>query len=300
MAYFRVPIFSMRSYETGEYAVLKDGNFQLHLHRATPGDIITCPKNSSDIDECRRLFPEFEFVPLNYRENAYSTRKYFWNENQFVVDSLVDYYDCYGVITDITGYDGEHDVFFNFNITKDPSVPRSYIDEFIDIDVESVNRSVWTKVLNQCQKDVLVAHGAKAEYIFVDTRVIRPSVMERFVKDTPTFVLNDTIFHPFRISDKCYRFEQVVECAIKSRLKLVITDPNDTFDRNHYPEEAVIHVNKVSKLDYYSILKGQPRIVYFEDPEKVFHPGLAEFIYFNAFIASPYNIPTRESILIKE
>jgi hypothetical protein len=299
MAYFRVPIFSMRSYETGEYAVLKDGNFQLHLNRASAGDIIAVPRNASDIEECKELFPEFEFVPLWYKENAYETRKHFWEENQFIVDSLVDYYDCSYLVTDITGYQGNHDVFFVFNITKDPENPRYYIDEFIDIDVESVNKSVATFVLNHGQKDVLVAAGAIPDRIFVDQRVINPSVMERYTEGLEPIHL-DGIFHPFRISDPCYRFDQVVECAIAADRVLYITDPNMSFKREQYPKEAKIHVLRLTKKEYYQVLMGQPTIQYFEDPEKVFHPGLAEFIYFKAKINSPYNIPAYKQVVINE
>lgn len=299
MPHFRVPIFSMRSYETGEYAVLKDGNFQLHLNRAREGDVIAIPKNASDADELRQLFPEFTFVPLWYKENAYETRKHFWEENQWVVDSLIEYYDVVGLVTDITGYKGRYPVFFNFNVTKDPEHPRYYIDEFIESDVDSVNRSILTTVLNQCQKDVLVAHGADDYRITVDQKVVRPSVIERYAAGLPG-IRYDGIFHPFRISDPCYRFGQVVECGIQTRNPIYITDPNDSFDRSHYPEEAVIRVVKLSKVEYYQVLKNKPKIQYFEDPSKVFHPGLAEFIYFGAYISSPYNIPSYDDVVIKE
>lgn len=299
MSAFIVPIFSMRSYATNEYAVLKDGNFQLHLNRANPGDYLTYPRNASDIEECIKLFPEFHFVPLRYEENAYETRKHFWYENEFVVDSLISYYGCTHLVTDITGYDGAYDVWFNFNVTKDPNVPRYYIDEFIEEDVASVNRSALTTVLNQCQLDVLVAEGADASKILVSQRVIRPSVIERYSEGLgPIHV--DGIFHPFRISDPCYKFEKVVDIAIASGQALYITDPNESFDRSKYPENAMIRVFKPSKKEYYQILKGRPFIQYFEDPNKVFHPGLAEFIYFNAYISSPYNMPKREDILIKD
>lgn len=291
MAYFRVPIYSMRSYETGEYAVLKDGNFQLHLNRAIPGDIICYPKNSSDIEHCKELFPEFEFVPLVYNDNAYETRKHFWEENQTVVDSLIEYYDCAFLITDITGYSGSNGVLFNFNITKDDNVERYYIDEFIEKDVESVNRSVWTKVLNQCQKDTLVKYGANENLIFVDQRVVKESIIERYSEGLPPIVL-DGIFHPFRISDKCYEFDKVVEISIASKVPLYITDPNNSFNKfEHKYQKADIRLLHISKSEYYQILKGRPTIYYFENPEKVFHPGLAELIYFNANIKTEYNLP---------
>lgn len=299
MAIFRVPILSMRSYETGQYAILKDGNFQLHLHRANPGDVITYPRNASDIKECERLFPEFKFVPLWYKDNAYNTRKYFWSENEFVVDSLIAYYDCDFLITDITGYDGAFDVEFNFNITADPNKPRFYIDEFLKTDMLSVNRSLQTTVLNERQKEVLINAGADGNKIIVTQKVIRPSIMQRLVGDLAPIHL-DGIFHPFRISDPCYRFEQVVECAIQLGQPLYITDPNNSFDRNKYPEEALIRIFKPTKTEYYQILKGRPKIQYFENPEEVFHPGLGEFIYFNALISSPYNIPKYEDVVIEE
>ncbi|ARB05821.1 hypothetical protein fHeYen901_48 [Yersinia phage fHe-Yen9-01] len=299
MSKFIVPIYSMRSYADNKYAVLKDGNLQLHLNRAVSGDIITVPKNASDIDECIELFPEFHFVPLQYKENAYETRKHFWLENQYVVDSLVEYYDCDELITDITGYRGEHSVIFNFNITMNPNNVRSYIDEFIEIDVESVNFSRYTTVLNNNQKDTLVRYGAEPDNIIVTTKVIRPSVIERYAAGLEPIVL-DGVFHPFRISDPCYKFEDVLKHCIDTNNTLYITNPNNSFDRRKYSILGNISEISLSKREYYQVLKGRPEIVYLEDPEEVFHPGLAEFIYFNASINSPYNIPTYDDVVIKE
>lgn len=296
MAKLIVPIFSMRSYETGNYSVLKDGNFQLHLHRASPGDIICVPKNSDDVDELRELFPYIQFAPLWYKSNAYETRKHFWEENTFVVDSLIDYYDCSILVTDITGYPGDFNVIYNFNITMDPNEPRSYIDEFIECDVISVNQSERTFVLNECQKDVLVSLGAKADKIIVSQRVINPDIVQTFLGSDPIKLKG--VFHPFRISDKCYNFKEVVETCKSLDLDLYITDPNDTYDASDYNYDK-IHLIKLSKKDYYRVLLSSPVIMYNENPEKVFHPGLAEFIYFRCNIHSPYNIPKREDIIIE-
>lgn len=297
MSLFIVPIFSMRSYETNEYAVLKDGNFQLHLNRACPGDYLAYPRNSSDIKECIELFPELNFVPLWYKENAYETRKHFWSENEFVVDSLIEYYDCSGLVTDITGYDGAQTVQFNFNITMDPEVPRYYIDEFIDIDVSSVERSIYTTVLNQCQKDVLVSRGASSDKIFVDQKVINPAVIERYSEGLAPIKI-DGIFHPFRISDKCYQFERVVDQAAAEGSRLYITDPNDSFKREDYRPDVEIIKFKPSKVEYYQILKSRPHIIYHENPGLVFHPGLAEFIYFGAHIHSEHEMPSYEDVVL--
>ena len=40
-----VPIYSMRSYKTGDYSILKDGNFKLQLNRMDwDQDILIIPK----------------------------------------------------------------------------------------------------------------------------------------------------------------------------------------------------------------------------------------------------------------
>ncbi|KLD68903.1 hypothetical protein Y886_44095, partial [Xanthomonas hyacinthi DSM 19077] len=70
--------------------------------------------------------------------------------------------------------------------------------------------------------------------------------MERLVGDWANIQL-DGIFNPLRISDPCYRFEQVVECAIQLGQPLYITDPNNSFDRNKSPEEALIRIFKPPK-----------------------------------------------------
>ncbi|BBC78084.1 Hypothetical protein KNT65_gp036 [Escherichia phage EcS1] len=297
MAKLIVPIFSMRSYETGNYAILKDGNFQLQLHRASPGDIICIPKNNDDEEELRELFPEITFCPVWYKDNAYESRKHFWEENWFVIDSLMDYFDCAHLVTDITGYPGKNEVIYNFNITKDREVERYYIDEFIDLDVLSVNQSLRTFVLNKCQKDTLVAYGADEDKIIVSQRVINPDVMQTFSRNTDPIKFKG-VFHPFRISDKCYNFKKVIRTCKGLNLDLYITDPNDTYDASEYNYDK-IHLIKLNKKEYYRVLKATPVILYNENPEKVFHPGLAELVYFRCNIHSPYNIPKREDIIIE-
>ncbi|ADG36044.1 conserved hypothetical phage protein [Acinetobacter phage Acj61] len=296
-----VPIFSMRSYETGLYSVLKDGNFQLHLSRARAGDVITIPTAIADYDELKELFPEFVYIQVPYMTNAFETRRSFWNCNRDKIAKIITFLDCDIVVTDITGYFGKIPIIFNFNITADPENPRAYIDGFLQTDVASVILSQRTFVLNQCQKDVLVENGAPAEKIVVCQKVVSPEIIDRYLGDAEVIHIGDrTIFHPFRISDKCYDFDAVVEKSMELKNGAVfVTDPNDTFDRSKYPERAVIHNIKLSKQDYYRVLIGQPKIIYNENPQKVFHPGLAELIYFDADIESEYIMPLYEDVVIE-
>lgn len=292
-----VPIFSMRSYETGSYSVLKDGNFQLQLSRAKPGDVICVPFNAWDLKELMALFPGFTFVQVFYGENALDTRSNFWREHTEIIDDIAFAHNCDLIVTDITGYRGQHKVIFNFNITKDPEHPREYIDRFIDIDVESVNSSIKTFVLNQCQADVLIAHGAEASKIVVTQKVINKDIMAAYLSDYAPITLGNSVFHPFRISDPCYRFEDVYKYAESRVMPIFVTDPNDSLDYEKYSGAVLF---KPNKRDYYRVLAGRPTIVYHENPEKVFHPGLAEFIFFNANIICEYNLPKREDVIIND
>lgn len=292
-----IPIYSMRSYKTGKYSLLKDGNLQLHLNRYQDGDIICVPlkETCEDLEELKQFFPYIHFQEIYYYENAYSTRKNFWAKNLWGVEQLMDFYGTTHIVTDITGYSGKFPFFNNFNITMDPKIERPYIDEFIYTDVESVNNSVYTTVLNECQKDVLVKYGADPELIYVNQRVVKPGVPEAYLDRLgPTKI--DGVFFPFRISDKCYDFEGVYNSCYEQGVNLIVTDPNDTLVPEVY---TLCRLIKPSKQEYYSILSSKPVIDYRENPEKVFHPGLAEFIYFGCKIISDYNIPSIEQIIVK-
>lgn len=297
---FIVPIFSMRSHETGMYDILKDGNFQLHINRASPGDMVVVPTNS--VKNYYGILDRLglTYIELSYPENAYASRKEFWNKNQEAIDLILDGLPHkFTLIVDITGYKGRHPYIFNSNITKDPEVSRPYIDEFIEVDVETVNNSEYTTVLNESQKTTLVANGAKADKISVCTKVIRPGVPELLRngnKYEVPFMPGSWIFHPFRISDKCYDFERVLRETKEQGYFLVITDPNDSYV--HTKENRHVVVIKPSKEEYYSILANGVEIMYHEDPSKVFHPGLAEFIYFNAKIYSDYNMPLINDLVV--
>ena len=79
-----VPIYSMRSYETGKYSILKDGNFKLQINRMNwDYDLLVVPTNIADLDEFLDLgiLPMSQIISAEYGENAYETRKIFWNKN---------------------------------------------------------------------------------------------------------------------------------------------------------------------------------------------------------------------------
>jgi hypothetical protein len=297
----------MRSYETGKYAITKDGNFQLTLARVMASnfsDITICiPEEVSDQKAFMKMFVDgytyshhltkktkIKFQPLKYGVNAVETRQQFWKMNQefFYSESILDY-DL--VITDITGYSGamSYDLPFinNFNITKLPELDRPYIDQFFDLDLESIEKSLFTTVINPRQKEYIVEVAPHlADKVKVLTKVVSRVMTPRQVKmsrSTYPGIDTNTVFWPFRISDKSYRFEEFLEhfaplaLSHSANIRLVVTDPNDTLKQETLDKYPFIVKMKPSKEDYYKILEVNPIVVMLDDIDTVLHPGTIEF-----------------------
>ena len=282
-----IPIYSMRSYETGEYSILKDGNFKLHINRMDwDNDYLVVPNKISDLDEFLDLdiISERQLMFADYGENAYDTRKNFWKNNKW--PSML----AFDVVTDITGFPYKNNFVNNFNITKDPEVSRWYIDEFIYSDINSIRKAKNTFVLNQGQKDYLLSIDPKLN-IKVSQKVIRKEYFDKVGIEVPELEDFD-IFFPFRISDPAYKFTEVVENNPEKTI--LITDPNDSYTENY----SNIIKKRFTKRQYYGIISTRPKIIYNENPNKIFHPGLADFIYFGCDIECPYTLPTLEDVLI--
>lgn len=286
-----VPIYSMRSYKTGKYSILKDGNFKLHINRMNwKKDLLVVPDKCSDLEEFKSLniIPKENIVKAQYGKNAYETRKSFWENNEQLSD--------YGltIVTDMPRYKGPCKSINNFNITKDPKNPRWYIDEFINDDVEQVKIAEKTYVLNETQKKYLVSQGAPKDKIIVSTKVISKKYFDVVGTCLPNDLPEFDIFFPFRISDPAYQFDDIVET--NQEKIILITDPNESY-KGFYKN---IVKKRFTKREYYGILELRPKVYYYENPEKIFHPGLADFIYFNCDITSIWNIPTLKDVLIED
>lgn len=294
----------MRSYDSGRYSILKDGNFKLHINRMDrERDHLVIPSNCCDLDEflALGLVPKDNLFICKYGLNTVETRRKFWDWNGRKI--ALWYTDKFEIVTDITGYKGRLEFSNNFNITKLPNMDRPYIDEFYESDINSIIRAKKTTVLNQCQKDYILETNPEiaADKIEVNQLVISDAYFKAVgTACFPGFQFQEgDIFFPFRLSDPAYKFEEVMHEY--SDRRIVVTDPNHTL--NKFLEDCIHAPNIVdiwpNKKQYYGLLAQKPTIVYNEDPSKVFHPGLADFIYFGCDIISPYRIPTLEEVLIK-
>lgn len=282
-------MFSMRSYETNDYSITKDGNFQLMLSRLIASDfseITVClPDKCSDFKEfvefaaAKFTFRSIDFEFLKYGANAAETRSVFWDLNAGYFGGDLSAYDV--LITDITGYQGDLPFINNFNITKLPELERPYIDKFFDQDLASIRDSLFTTVINPRQREYILEVDPSLENkVVAYTKVAHSSLMPL---DHKTRLLrgSNVIFWPFRISDKAYKFDEFLAMYEAKKLyehfDLMITDPNDSYTGN---SEHVTKVPMKTKEDYYKVLRCCPIVVMLDDIDTVLHPGTIEFFYY--------------------
>lgn len=277
------PIFSMRSYKTGKYSILKDGNFQLTMSRVLASDFdtvtVTVPDDASDFQETLERFKSNTkvcFVRARYGENAAQTRSMFWEQNQ-----QLDGFPADVLITDITGYPGKIPVIYNFNITKLPELDRPYIDEVFDKDLASIRQSLFTTVLNPRQREyILECQPDLSDKIQVYLKCANESLLPTC--ETPLYLLDSmTIFWPFRISDKAYKWSEFIQAFEAQGLQtlgwqIMITDPNQS--SQNLPK--YVTVIEPTKEQYYRILEGRPIVVMLDEIDTVLHPGTIELMYY--------------------
>lgn len=301
----------MRSYDDGKYAILKDGNFQLAMSRILASDFkeitVAVPKDSSDLKEfkarLKQLNQQIDFVQLEYGKNAVETRESFYRDNEkfFYSEEVLDF-DL--IITDITGYSGtmSYDLPFinNFNITKLPTLDRPYIDKFFEKDIESIKDSLFTTVINQCQKDYIVSlYPELDEKVVVLPMVAHESMLPG--KVSASFPASETIFFPFRISDKAYRahdlFDMFIEKKLYEKFNFIVTDPNDTFNEKKYGQ--YIKKIKPSKDEYYEMLASRPIVLMLDNIDTVLHPGTIEFFYYGCPVITFENELIKHANMVK-
>jgi hypothetical protein len=282
-----IPIFSMRSYADGKYAILKDGNFQLTMARVLASNFksitITVPTESSDFDDLVERYKGLEavqFIQVPYGANAVETREQFWRMNYAWICAQYEIEGNWDVlITDITGYGGAKPVVYNFNITKLPELNRPYIDRFFETDLKSIEQSLFTTVLNPRQREyILEVRPDLLDKVIVDTKCAHADLLP----DHKVWPADPKmIFWPFRISDKAYQFAEFIDAFESLGLHddgwhVVITDPNDTLAVTRPYITAI----KPTKEQYYRILASQPIVVMLDDIDTVLHPGTIEFFHY--------------------
>lgn len=299
-----IPMFSMRSRETGNFNILKDGNFQLAFSRMLASNyqeiIMAVPHRTDDfhrhlenplttiLNKAKEKFDKnFSVIQLQYGNTPRDTREKFWDLNK---ETFIRYIACADidlVVTDITGFPYDFKFINNFNVTKIKELDRPYVDEFFEKDIDSIRKAELTTVINPVQKEYIVSQYPELEdKVRVNTKVVNELFYELIDINTdecseiPKFNFSKTIFWPFRLTDKDYKFDEFIEVFEKNNMNLkyqiLITDPNDAYTG----DKDYIKKFKPTKSQYYEILKHTPVIPMLDDIDLVLHPGTCELFYF--------------------
>lgn len=280
-----VPVLSMRSYETGKYNLMADGNVSRIVSKLYESDFksatILIPDedridNKGELERLMRSALRGKNVRLlscaAFGNNAHETRtskKFF----SFLCSIGYEEYDVVLVepnqlAMDLLSYhfwdDDMLDKFvFWCPVSKTTGFTPSFIEEFDKKDM-MIAKFIKTAVATQSQAGFLKGKS------FVDETFYNAEAFDY-----------KTVFFPFRLSDPCYKAKEVkdVLTRLKSKynFKVLYTDPNQSgvFD----DDDLFVRVPSQKEV-YIQILKSRPIIPYFENSDDVLHISIFEFMYY--------------------
>lgn len=290
-----VPVFSTRSYKTGEYNLALDGNMARIISKILSSKPkfaeVLIPKRSIGLDVWVKALKRHNFenhVKFTgcgaYGENAHATRM---NSNEFKnwLWEWVDPndFDCLVVEPNklalemdelIPGWVEQfNDIIYWCVASATTKGTPWFTEDFVQMDKE-----IALKYLTAC------ASYSQVEYLgrlaFLDDNFYDPSLFDF-----------KTIFFPFRLSDKNYKAEYVrsVLEEVKRRgynFKVLYTDVNDS---DIFKEDETFVKVSGQKEVYLSILKSKPIIPYLEDADMLMHINITEFMHYGCKVIMKEN-----------
>ena len=272
-----VPIYSMRNYQTGQYELEHDGNYNrvlslLAKHTFTKADVLipanaVLPKKPNDVDF---------IVSASYGKNAKATRD---TENLFDDVIALFEHNKYDIIVvepnaltlqliahfrNITMLDKL--VYWCVASATECGTPW-FVQEYASTD-KQIASTVVTACASQSQVEYLQGKS------YLEESFYNPEVFDY-----------QTIFFPFRLTDQNYHANEFAEIVKQLQntpglkpFKVLYTDVNssglfDNFDN---------FVRVSSDHDtYLQVLKGRPIIPYLENDNMLEHVSIHEFLYYN-------------------
>ncbi len=281
-----VPIFSARSYETGIYNLALDGNMARIVSMILMGKpnkaTVLIPRNISNLDVISKQLKgmDVNFIRCDaYGENAYATRMSGEKFADFINSKFSPSDFDILVLEPNTLLNKKY--LFNFELytrviywcvasVTSKGTPW-FVEEFTKIDKE-IAKNYLTECVLQTQVDALCGLS------YVD---------ERGFYDAGQFDY-DTIFFPFRLTDKNYHPQEVKDAIYKlkktcyNNFKVLYTDVNDS-GRFYEDPETFIKVPSQKEV-YIGILKSKPIIPYLEDTDILTHINIHEMIHYGCRI----------------
>lgn len=272
------PVYSMRSYETGEYNLEADGNFNrvmsvIRKYKPKTAYVLL-PERSYLCDYTFMLMlqriqgVEVVFVPSElYGVNAAMTRQSTATLPESIeevkFDTLISepqvftqhYMKC----------ERDFDLYYWCVATSTDKWPIWFVDRYKDTD-RLIASVVPTIVATEAQKDAL---GGKA---FVDDFYIS----EKQPK---------TIYFPFRLSDPDYEFESLELIlnrlnarGYRTKFNVLVPDINDSMSRLDTAINSLVTKVPADHAVYNAIISGKPIVPYFEHMDRLPHISIYEMI----------------------
>ncbi len=280
---------SMRTYDTNEYQLLYDGNINLTLNRVykldrsyTVGITIPIRHNVSHLVQLKKFIAEnieckVYFIPIEYGINA--------DENRTVVPESVRLRALYRndvVVSDFELIDAD---IYTFATSKVEGMPRPYVDKWIDVQ-QKLTAPIFVLNYNQLvllpnaivQDEVMSTALLDAKRDFYINAHDVSNDMSNIVEFSKT---HQVVFFPFRISDRAYKFDEVLSLARVFNWKIICTDTNHS--GQVFLDDCVYYVQTEYKQTIYMQLLAsdiQVLVLCFEDQFVASHQGIMELVYY--------------------
>jgi len=284
-----IPMLSARSYETGLYNLLLDGNMARlvsMLKVAKPRHAtILIPYNVINLDQIKAQLSNTGIHTVFCRCSAYGDNAAATRKNGVVFEDFLETYFDYWPKFDYVIVEPNtlavNDRFRSF--FKDSKIiywcvasvtskgTPWFVKDYEDIDKE-IAAKMSTECVLQTQVEALGGLSYADEKGFYD-----PSIFDY-----------ETIFFPFRLSDKNYHANEFKRAAIKAaqicsrNFKVLYTDVNDS---GLFYERPDLFVKVPSQKEVYlGMLKSRPIIPYLEDVNILTHINIHEMLYYGCRI----------------
>ena len=281
-----IPVYSSRSYESGVYNMMSDGNTLKYLMKILKSEAkeidIFYPRYSKGIEHIQQITNKYarckvDWLPRNYGINAHETR----NMGQRFYDYIM-------------GLGKQYDYIISEINTLAEIVVRSK-NELCDknnfiywVGTHNIDGTLWCEGDYSLNKDIAQEITTACLLKGQPDLYKGKSFYDEYIYD-PQYFDKQVIFFPFRLSDKSYHAEEFKDIIYELKNEgydnfvVLFTDVNDS---HIFDKELINGFIKVpsNKFIYQAILKGKPIIPFLDDIDKNSHSNIYEFLYYDCDI----------------
>lgn len=295
-----IPVYSTRSYDSGVYDLLADGNISKFLMKVLKSEAkeidIFYPRHSKNIDCIERLTDKYakcrvSWLAREYGLNAHETRNMGQKFYNYILGSGKQYDYIISEIDTLAEIaiesknhfcDSNNFIYWagSWNADGSPWYEKEHANTN-----QYIAKNISTACLLKGQVDLYKGKS------FYDECIYDPQYFDKQI-----------IFFPFRLSDKSYHAEEFKNIIHELKdegydnFVVLFTDVNDS---HVFDKELINGFIKVpsNKFVYQAILKGKPIIPYLDDVTKNYHSNIFEFEYYGCDIIQTKNFSELKKIL---